>query len=131
MGTHRITALILCIALLLTLCLPAVCAAEIMPFAETGNNVRVTLSFSNGKATGVSKMKKIATGCTAKTTVYVQAKSGNSWSNEASEEGGREASASCTAQKGTEYRARAVVTIYNSDGVKVDSVSGYSASQTY
>lgn len=46
MKNYRITTLILCMALLVALCLPAVCAAEIMPFAESGNNVKVSLSFS-------------------------------------------------------------------------------------
>lgn len=127
MRTHRITALILCMAL----CLPIVCAAEIMPFAGSGNSVSVTLNFSDGNANGSGRVASLETGCTASITVYVQAKSGRSWINKASGKGDREASASCTAVKGTEYRARAVLTIYNSDGDKVDSISGYSASQTY
>lgn len=131
MGIHRITALILCMALLLALCLPAVCAAEIMPFAETGNKVNAILSFSNGKANGAGRATALEAGCTAKTTVYVQEKSNGKWKSIASGSGTRDASASCTAQTGTEYRAYAVMTVYNSNGVKVDSVSGYSTSQTY
>lgn len=131
MGTHRITALILCMALLLALCLPAVCAAEIMPFAETGNSVSAVFSFSNGKANGSCYISKINSGCTAKLKVYVQEKNSSKWNSITSGSGTREASASCTAQKGTKYRAYAVMTVYNSDGVKVDSVSSSSASQTY
>ena len=61
----------------------------------------------------------------------VQAKSGSGWTTKASGSGGREASASCTAQKGTEYRAYAVATIYDSEGNKVDTVKSYSSSSVY
>ena len=118
MKMHRVVASVLCMALLLTLCLSVACSEGIMPFAETGNLVWVGLSFSNGKVIGDGKVTKLEAGCTASTTVYVQAKSGSRWTTKASGSGGREASASCTAQKGTEYRAYAVATIYDSEGNK-------------
>ena len=87
--------------------------------------------FSNGKAISDGRVAKLEAGCTASTTVYVQAKSGSGWTTKASGSGGREASASCTAQKGTEYRAYAVATIYDSEGNKVDTVKSYSSSSVY
>lgn len=131
MKMHRVAASVLCMALLLALCLSVACSEGIMPFAETGNLVWVGLSFSNGKVIGDGKVTKLEAGCTASTTVYVQAKSGSRWTTKASGSGGREASASCTAQKGTEYRAYAVATIYGSEGNKVDTVKSYSSSSVY
>lgn len=131
MKMHQVAASILCMALLLALYLPAACTEELMPLAEGANAVRVTLSFSNGKAMGNSKITKLEAGCTASTTVYVQAKSGSGWTTKASGSGGREASASCTAQKGTEYRAYVVATIYDNEGNKVDTVKSYSSSSVY
>lgn len=131
MKMHQVAASILCMALLLALCLSVACSEEIMPFAESGNSVRAVLSFSGGKVIGESRVKKLEVGCTASTTVYVQAKSGSGWTTKASGSGGREASASCTAQKGTEYRAYAVATIYGSEGNKVDTVKSYSSSSVY
>lgn len=131
MKMHRVVASVLCMALLLTLCLPVACSEGIMPFAETGNLVWAGLSFSNGKVMGDGKVTKLKAGCTASTTVYVQAKSGSRWTTKASGSGGREASASCTAQKGTEYRAYAVATIYDSEGNNVDTVKSYSSSSVY
>ena len=127
MKMHRVVASVLCMALLLALCLSVACSEEIMPFAESGNSVRAVLSFSGGKVIGESRVKKLEVGCTASTTVYVQAKSGSGWTTKASGSGGREASASCTAQKGTEYRAYAVATIYDSEGNKVDTVRATAA----
>lgn len=74
MKMHRVVASVLCMALLLTLCLPVACSEGIMPFAETGNLVWAGLSFSNGKVMGDGKVTKLKAGCTASTTVYVQAK---------------------------------------------------------
>lgn len=102
MKMHQVAASVLCMALLLALCLSVACSEEIMPFAESGNSVRAVLSFSGGKVIGESRVKKLEVGCTASTTVYVQAKSGSGWTTKASGSGGREASASCTAQKGTD-----------------------------
>ena len=127
MKMHRVVASVLCMALLLALCLSAAYSEEIIPFAESGNNVQAILRFSNGKAISDGR----EAGCTASTTVYVQAKSGSGWTTKASGSGGREASASCTAQKGTEYRAYAVATIYDSEGNKVDTVKSYSSSSVY
>ena len=118
-------------ALLLALCLSAAYSEEIIPFAESGNNVQAILRFSNGKAISDGRVAKLEAGCTASTTVYVQAKSGSGWTTKASGSGGREASASCTAQKGTEYRTYAVATIYDSEGNKVDTVKSYSSSSVY
>lgn len=131
MKMHRVVASVLCMALLLALCLSVACSEGIMPFAETGNLVWAGLSFSNGKVMGDGKVTKLKAGCTASTTVYVQAKSGSRWTTKASGSGGREASASCTAQKGTEYRAYSVATIYDSEGNKVDTVKSYSSSSVY
>ena len=130
MKMHQVAASILCMALLLALCLSAAYSEEIIPFAESGNNVQAILRFSNGKAISDGRVAKLEAGCTASTTVYVQAKSGSGWTK-ASGSGGREASASCTAQKGTEYRAYAVATIYDSEGNKVDTVKSYSSSSVY
>ena len=96
MKMHQVAASVLCMALLLALCLSVACSEEIMPFAESGNSVRAVLSFSGGKVIGESRVKKLEVGCTASTTVYVQAKSGSGWTTKASGSGGREASASCT-----------------------------------
>ena len=126
MKMHQVAASILCMALLLALCLSAAYSEEIIPFAESGNNVQAILRFSNGKAISDGRVAKLEAGCTASTTVYVQAKT-----TKASGSGGREASASCTAQKGTEYRAYAVATIYDSEGNKVDTVKSYSSSSVY
>ena len=131
MKMHQVAASILCMALLLALCLSAAYSEEIIPFAERGNNVQAILRFSNGKAISDGRVAKLEAGCTASTTVYVQAKSGSGWTTKASGSGGREASASCTAQKGTEYRAYAVATIYDSEGNKVDTVKSYSSSSVY
>ena len=100
MKMHQVAASILCMALLLALCLSAAYSEEIIPFAESGNNVQAILRFSNGKAISDGRVAKLEAGCTASTTVYVQAKSGSGWTTKASGSGGREASASCTAQKG-------------------------------
>lgn len=131
MKTCRLVASILCMSLLLTFCQPVVCRAEFMPFAESGNLIWAALSFSNGKAIGDGTVKKIKAGCTASTTVYVQAKSGNTWITKASGSGSREASASYTAQKGIEYRAYAIAKIYDSNGEQIDTVKAYSSSSTY
>ena len=131
MKMHQVAASILCMALLLALCLSAAYSEEIIPFAESGNNVQAILRFSNGKAISDGRVAKLEAGCTASTTVYVQAKSGSGWTTKASGSGGREASASCTGQKGTEYRAYAVATIYDSEGNKVDTVKSYSSSSVY
>ena len=128
MKMHQVAASILCMALLLALCLSAAYSEEIIPFAESGNNVQAILRFSNGKAISDGRVAKLEAGCT---TVYVQAKSGSGWTTKASGSGGREASASCTAQKGTEYRAYSVATIYDSEGNKVDTVKSYSSSSVY
>ena len=98
MKMHQVAASILCMALLLALCLSAAYSEEIIPFAESGNNVQAILRFSNGKAISDGRVAKLEAGCTASTTVYVQAKSGSGWTTKASGSGGREASASCTAQ---------------------------------
>jgi len=50
MKMHQVAASILCMALLLALCLSAAYSEEIIPFAESGNNVQAILRFSNGKA---------------------------------------------------------------------------------
>lgn len=94
MKMHQVAASILCMALLLALCLSAAYSEEIIPFAESGNNVQAILRFSNGKAISDGRVAKLEAGCTASTTVYVQAKSGSGWTTKASGSGGREASAS-------------------------------------
>lgn len=76
MKMHQVAASVLCMALLLALCLSVACSEEIMPFAESGNSVRAVLSFSGGKVIGESRVKKLEVGCTASTTVYVQARAG-------------------------------------------------------
>lgn len=88
MKMHQVAASVLCMALLLALCLSVACSEEIMPFAESGNSVRAVLSFSGGKVIGESRVKKLEVGCTASTTVYVQAKSGSGWTTKASGSGG-------------------------------------------
>ena len=75
MKMHQVAASILCMALLLALCLSAAYSEEIIPFAESGNNVQAILRFSNGKAISDGRVAKLEAGCTASTTVYVQAKS--------------------------------------------------------
>ena len=77
MKMHQVAASILCMALLLALCLSAAYSEEIIPFAESGNNVQAILRFSNGKAISDGRVAKLEAGCTASTTVYVQAKSGS------------------------------------------------------
>ena len=131
MKLYRLMASILCMALLMVLCPPAICSAEIIPFAENGNVVQAWLNFSGNKIDVGGKVTKLEAGCTAKTTVYVQAKSGSSWITKASGSGSREASASYTAQRGTEYRAYAIAKIYDSNGKQVDTVKGYSSSSVY
>ena len=79
MKMHQVAASILCMALLLALCLSAAYSEEIIPFAESGNNVQAILRFSNGKAISDGRVAKLEAGCTASTTVYVQAKSGRRW----------------------------------------------------
>ena len=79
MKMHQVAASILCMALLLALCLSAAYSEEIIPFAESGNNVQAILRFSNGKAISDGRVAKLEAGCTASTTVYVQAKSGSGW----------------------------------------------------
>ena len=74
MKMHQVAASILCMALLLALCLSAAYSEEIIPFAESGNNVQAILRFSNGKAISDGRVAKLEAGCTASTTVYVQAK---------------------------------------------------------
>ena len=96
MKLYRLMASILCMALLMVLCPPAICSAEIIPFAENGNVVQAWLNFSGNKIDVGGKVTKLEAGCTAKTTVYVQAKSGSSWITKASGSGSREASASYT-----------------------------------
>lgn len=65
MKIHHFMAISLYTALFITLCLPSVCMSEIMPLAETGNVIRVTISFSSGKAISVCKVGDITAGCTA------------------------------------------------------------------
>ncbi len=89
MKMHQVAASILCMALLLALCLSAAYSEEIIPFAESGNNVQAILRFSNGKAISDGRVAKLEAGCTASTTVYVQAKSGSGWTTKASGSGGR------------------------------------------
>lgn len=43
MKMHQVAASILCMALLLALCLSAAYSEEIIPFAESGNNVQAIL----------------------------------------------------------------------------------------
>ena len=83
MKMHQVAASILCMALLLALCLSAAYSEEIIPFAESGNNVQAILRFSNGKAISDGRVAKLEAGCTASTTVYVQAKSGSGWTDTA------------------------------------------------
>ena len=131
MKLYRLMVSILCMALLMVLCLPVVCSAEITPFAEAGNVIQAWMDFSGNMVNVGGKVVKLKAGCTAKTTVYVQAKSGSSWIAKTSGSGSREARASYTAQRGTEYRAYAIAKIYDSNGKQVDTLKGYSSSSTY
>ena len=65
MKMHQVAASILCMALLLALCLSAAYSEEIIPFAESGNNVQAILRFSNGKAISDGRVAKLEAGCTA------------------------------------------------------------------
>ena len=59
MKMHQVAASILCMALLLALCLSAAYSEEIIPFAESGNNVQAILRFSNGKAISDGRVAKL------------------------------------------------------------------------
>lgn len=63
-------------ALLLALCLSAAYSEEIIPFAESGNNVQAILRFSNGKAISDGRVAKLEAGVPQVQPVYVQARAG-------------------------------------------------------
>ena len=89
------------------------------------NSIRGNLTISDGTVKG-TYFATVDAGCTSTTTVTVQKKVDGVWTTAAYSSGSKKATASGSADGGTEFRATAVLTVYK-DGKQVDrlTVSSY------
>ena len=98
-------------------------AEEYMPYSSGANSVQISFKISDGVATAIGNTTALASGTSAKTTVYIQKLVDTTWKTIKTASGGSEASASCSVESGEIYRGRVVGKIYNSAGEKVDELS--------
>lgn len=105
-------------------------AEEASLLANSQNRVTVSLSISNGKATG-SAVVFLLNGNSATITVTIQKKNGSQWSSAASNSGQLSTAASVSAEKGATYRAYTVCKVYNSSGQLIETISAYSTEKQY
>ena len=129
---HKLSILAMISVLLLILVAVTATAEEFVPYASPANSLSIQFSISgSGVATASAVATTMATGTYPKITIYIQKKVGSDWVTVKTGSGGREAEITYQAEKGINYRGRAVLKVYNSNDVQVDSLSINSNSRSW
>ena len=121
---HKLSILAVISMLLLMLVAATTTAEEVVPYANGSNSLSIQFTISgSGTATASAGATTLASGTYPKITIYIQTKVGSDWVTVKTGSGGREAEITYQAEKGINYRGRAVLKVYNSNDVQIDSLS--------